>query len=41
VKATYRCQVPFANRLVCNFVTSTRELTGEAALPNQGASYEY
>jgi hypothetical protein len=41
VDATYRCQVPIASRLVCNFITSTRSLTGEAALPNQGADYEY
>ena len=41
VKALYRCQVPIANRLVCNFLTTTRYLTGEAALPNQGADYEY
>lgn len=41
VKAQYRCQVPIASRLVCNFVTSTRDLTAEAALPNQGADYEY
>ncbi len=41
VKAQYRCQVPIASRMVCDFVTSTRELTGEAALPNQGADYEY
>ena len=41
VKATYRCQVPIASRLVCDFVSSTRNLTGEAALPNQGASYDY
>ena len=41
VKAMYRCQVPIASRMVCNFLTRTRYLTGEAALPNQGASYEY
>jgi Flp pilus assembly protein TadG len=41
VKAMYRCQVPIASRLVCNFITSSRYLTGEAALPNQGADYEY
>jgi Flp pilus assembly protein TadG len=41
VKATYRCQVPIASRIVCNFISSTRNLTGEAALPNQGADYEY
>jgi hypothetical protein len=41
VTATYRCQVPFASRLVCNWLTGMRELHGEAALPNQGADYEY
>lgn len=41
VTATYRCQVPIANRIVCNWATGTREIHGEAALPNQGAAYEY
>lgn len=41
VEAVYRCQVPFARRLVCNFFTSRRTLRGEAALPNNGADYVY
>lgn len=41
VEATYLCQVPFAKRVVCNLFTETRTLTGEAALPNNGADYEY
>lgn len=41
VKAKYRCQVPIANRLVCNMFTATQYLTGEAAMPNQGADYDY
>lgn len=41
VTAYYRCQVPIANRLVCGFVSGKRAITGEAALPNQGADYEY
>lgn len=41
VKAVYRCQVPFASRLLCDAMSSERELTGEAALPNQGADYSY
>ena len=41
VEATYRCRVPFASRLVCDFWKQRRTLTGEAALPNQGADYPY
>ena len=41
VEATYHCSVPLANRLVCNPTTSLRTLTATAALPNQGADYEY
>ena len=41
VEAVYRCQIPIGNRLVCNPLTSMRTLTAEAALPNQGADYEY
>lgn len=41
VSATYRCQVPFASRLVCNALTKLRTLTGEASLPNNGANYDY
>jgi hypothetical protein len=41
LQATYRCQVPLASRLVCGFLTGRRVLTGEAALPNHGATYQY
>jgi Flp pilus assembly protein TadG len=41
VQATYQCQVPFASRLVCDPLTKLRTLTGEAALPNNGADYVY
>ncbi len=41
VKAKYHCHVPIGKRLVCNPFTSSRSLTAEAALPNQGADYEY
>lgn len=41
VQATYHCQVPFASRLVCSPLSRLRTLTGEAALPNNGADYEY
>jgi hypothetical protein len=41
VEATYLCSVPFASRLVCNWLTRTITLKAEAALPNNGADYEY
>lgn len=41
VEATYHCSVPFAKRIVCNPLTAERKLTAEAALPNNGADYEY
>ena len=41
VEATYKCAVPIAKRMVCNFLTTRKKLVGEAALPNNGASYEY
>jgi Flp pilus assembly protein TadG len=36
----HRCGVPIGNVLVCG-AQRTRQLTGEAAMPNQGANYDY
>jgi len=41
VSAIYRCTIPIAKFFVCDALTTTRKLTAEAALPNQGADYSY
>jgi hypothetical protein len=41
VAVIYRCTIPLAKHFVCDAISSTRKLTAEAALPNQGADYSY
>ncbi|MBI5537777.1 MAG: hypothetical protein HY898_33945 [Deltaproteobacteria bacterium] len=41
VSVIYKCTIPIAKFFVCNATTTTRKLTAEAALPNQGADYDY
>jgi hypothetical protein len=41
VEARYQCRVPLVNRMVCPDKSSTRTMTAEAALPNNGADYVY
>ncbi len=40
VQAHFQCRVPMVSILVCGS-SKERTLTGEAAMPNQGASYDY
>lgn len=37
----YKCQVPIGRSLVCGSWNGRRKLSGKAAMPNQGAGYEY
>lgn len=41
VEAKYRCFVPLASHLVCGVLSGARTLTAEAAMPGQGAEYQY
>ncbi len=41
LEGLYVCRIPLASRLVCNFLTQTRTIVAEAALPAQGAQYPY
>ena len=41
VSVIYRCTIPIAKYFVCDAGSTTRKLTAEAALPNQGADYSY
>jgi len=41
VEFDYRCGIPIGARFVCNLLTQTKKLKAEAALPIQGAGYEY
>ena len=40
VKVHFQCRVPMVSKLVCGS-TGVRTLTAEAAMPNQGADYQY
>ena len=37
----YPCKIPIGNRFVCGLFSSTKPLKAEAALPLQGAGWEY
>lgn len=41
VSVIYKCTIPIAKYFVCDPISTTRKLSGEAALPNQGADYSY
>ncbi len=41
IEFDYRCKIPIGNRFVCNVLTQKKKLKAEAALPLQGAGYEY
>jgi hypothetical protein len=41
VSIVYKCTIPIAKYFVCDPISNTRKLSGEAALPNQGADYSY
>lgn len=37
----YPCKIPIGSRFVCKFLTLHKKLEAEAAMPLQGAGYEY
>ncbi len=37
----YDCKIPVGRQLMCNFLTGTKTLKAEAAMPMQGATYDY
>lgn len=37
----YPCKIPIGSRFVCQFLTLHKKLEAEAAMPMQGAGYEY
>lgn len=41
VEFDYKCGIPIGARFVCNLLTQHKKLKAEAALPMQGAGYEY
>jgi hypothetical protein len=41
LKYMYPCLIPIGNRFVCNALTLRKKLEAEAALPLQGAGYQY
>lgn len=41
IEATFRCRIPLADRIACNPLTRTRTIVREAAMPYQGARYDY
>lgn len=41
LKVNYACKIPIGNRFVCDLFSQKKTLKAEAALPLQGAGYEY
>jgi Flp pilus assembly protein TadG len=41
VVVDYPCKIPIGSRFVCNLLTLHKKLEAEAAMPMQGAGYEY
>lgn len=41
IEFLYDCKIPVGRQLMCNFLTGTKTLKAEAAMPMQGATYDY